>query len=164
MHEYHGNDDPTAAGSPVARGMAIETKTGRVFLVNSVPSHLAGAAFEVRSARIFSSFPEERLQVIHHSTSNGHLCIEPFEYHHYQEMEILMAQLPDETLLQLASASPQVEREEFCGSIRSTLAFIKRVPSCHVFCQCDEPLVYQRQRRKSSNALNNEWALCNSRT
>jgi len=142
---------------PVGRGMGIETLTGKVFMVNSVPSHLAGPALEVRSARLFRSNVDERLQVIHHSKSNGQLCIEPFPYQHFQELDTL-ARLPDKTLLQLTSTSPHVEAEGFCDNLRSTLGFIKRVPSCEVFGSlCDEPLVYTRS--KSSNALN-EWALC----
>lgn len=145
--------------APVGRGLGIDTRTGKVFTVNSIPSHLAGPALQVRLARIFRSDnrQEERLQVIHHSTSNGRLCIEPFDYEHFPQLDTL-ATLPDESLLQLTSTSPQVEAEGFCDSMRSTIGFIKRVPSCEVFGGlCDEPLVYRRS--KSANALN-EWALC----
>lgn len=117
--------------APVGRGLGIDTRNGKVFTVNSIPPHSAGPTLQVRLARIFRSDnrQEERLQEIHHSASNGRLCIEPFDYEHFPQLDTL-ATLPDESLLQLTSTSPQVEAEGFCDSMRSTIGFIKRVPSC----------------------------------
>jgi hypothetical protein len=148
--------------TPVGRGLGIETSSGRVFLVNSpIPTHLQGPAIYLRSARAFSKTTttteqEDYLQVIHDSTQNGELVIEPFYYEPFEEMELLL-KLPDEILLQVASTSPECESEEFCTHVRKTLGFIKRVPSCEIFGKlCDKPLVYKRS--KSIHMLN-EWEM-----
>jgi hypothetical protein len=113
---------------PIARGLAIDLRTGEAFLAK-VDQAITGPAPQLRAVRVWSGL--QSLNVIHTSSSNG-LALAAFSYAPIAEMEQLI-ELPDDLLLQFTSTSPDVEEDSFCADVRSTLQFMIEVPCSKVF-------------------------------
>lgn len=127
--------------SPVARGLAIDLRTGEAFLAK-VNQTVTGPASQLRAVRVWSGM--KSLNIIHTSSSQG-LRLEAFSYAPIAEMEQLL-QLPDHILLQFTSTSPDVEEDGFCDAVRSTLQFMIEVPCSKVFGpSADHSLVFLRK-------------------
>jgi hypothetical protein len=139
------NDD--GRNAPMARGLAMDTKTGETFLARC-DEQVAGPSIPLRSIRLWSgSCP--KLSVIHTAYSNT-VCIEPFKYAPFKELDGLLT-LQDDVLLKYTSTSPDCEEVDFCQCIRSTLKFLRDVPCTGIFGdKCDQTLVFQRVRRSNS--------------
>jgi hypothetical protein len=134
------NDDGHSC--PIGRGLGISLKTGDAFLA-VVDSDVAGPSPELRSARLWSGNAGKKLSLIHFYTSNN-VVIQPFRYSPLQQMDALLA-LPDAILIRYTSTSPDVEEAGFCNSVRSTLAFMKKLKCESVFGpDCRRPAVFRR--------------------
>lgn len=134
------NDDGRSC--PIGRGLGISVKTGEAFLA-LVDSDVAGPSPQLRSARIWSGNADKKLSVIHFHTSNN-MVVQPFRYSPLKQMDALLA-LPDAILIRYTSTSPDVEEADFCDSVRSTLAFMKKVKCESVFGpDCRRPAVFRR--------------------
>jgi len=131
------NDD--GFGSPVGRGLAMDLRSGVVFLAQ-VDSCAMGPMPELRAVRNW--FNGSTLSVIHTSRSK---CIEiqPFTYSPLPHMEPLI-HLPDHLLLQCTSTSPDVEEHGFCDAVRACLKFLLSTPCSKVFSSMDQPLIFKR--------------------
>ncbi len=113
---------------PIARGLAIDLRSGNVFLAK-VDERLTGPAADVRAVRVWSEL--KSLSVIHTSSSDG-IRIDAFSYSPLPDMKQLL-RLPDELLLKFTSTSPEVEEQGFCDAVRSTVHFLLEVPCTQVF-------------------------------
>ena len=134
------NDDGRSC--PIGRGLGISVKTGDAFLA-VVDTDVAGPSPQLRSARLWSGNAGKTLSVIHFHTSKN-MVVQPFRYSPLQQMDALLA-LPDAVLIKYTSTSPEVEEPNFCYSVRSTLAFMKRVKCESVFgSDCRRPAVFRR--------------------
>jgi hypothetical protein len=155
--------------SPWGRGLGIDTRSGRVFLVNDLASHKQGPVPELRAARLMFGDCSEELQVIHES-KNGEqslIKIQPFDYQPFGAASTLL-QLPDELLLQHTSTSPECESStSFCRSLRKTLSFVQSTSSQDIFNGHNngnnrkepQPLVFQRQESVQSSSHGNDTDL-----
>ena len=130
----------------------MNVRTGQVTPVTSaLPPELDGPAMEIRSARLWSDpVLRPELAVIHTSTSNGVITIDPFRYRPRPQLNALL-RAPDPVLLRVTSTSPDFESERFCRDLRRTLSLVNSVPSNRVFVR-QQPLRYSR-----SSDLLNAW-------
>lgn len=126
--------------NPIARGLAIDTRSGKVFLTK-VDHSVTGPVTELRALRVWSE--RNSLSIIHAASSHG-IQIEAFSFAPLPEMKQLL-QLPDELLLQLTSTSPDVEEEGFCDAVRSTVRFLLEVPCSKVFGPSREQSLFFRR-------------------
>lgn len=127
--------------SPIARGLSIDTRSGKVALAK-VADEVAGPARNLRSVRLWSELPA--LSVIHTATSTE-IRIDAFSFAPFPELEQLLS-LPDQMMLQCTSSSPDVEELGFCDSIRSSLRFLLETPCTKVFgSRVDRPLIFKRE-------------------
>lgn len=141
----------TQDSRPVNRGLGIDIATGEVFpLKSTLPAHLEGPAVDIRSARAFCEEAGHTLAIIHDSTSNGQVRIQPFQYKAAEQLNVLL-HVPDDVLLSVTSTSPDQESDQFCTNFRRTLSFVNTVPSETTFAN-GKPLAYSRS---TSNL--NEW-------
>lgn len=123
---------------PIARGLAIDLRSGEVFLAKSNQSVPAA---QLRAVRIWSGL--KSLSVIHTGSSND-LRVGAFSYTPIPEMKQLI-ELPDHLVLQFTSTSPDVEEDGFCASVRSTLRYLLEVPCTEAFgLSVNQPLVFRR--------------------
>jgi Protein N-terminal asparagine amidohydrolase len=106
-------------GCPIGRGLAMNVRTGVVFLAK-VDASVGGPLPLLRATRLWNG--SKRLTLIHSSLSEN-VFISAFEYKPLAELALLL-QLPDAILLQYTSTSPHVEEADFCTFIRSTLSFM----------------------------------------
>ena len=134
-------------GSPLGRGLAMNLKTGTVFLAK-VDASVAGPMPVLRAARLWSGTCGKRLTVIH-SPLNQSFSIPAFSYTSMPDLNTLL-QLPDDILLQYTSTSPHVEEQDFCSSVRSTLTFMNTV-KCESVFSSPRPLLFTRV------GLSNQW-------
>ena len=155
------NDDGT--GCPIGRGLALDVCTGKVFLAevenvaiddnaicnDNVFNSAQGPAITLRSTRLWAaayhshnSERERRLSVIHRPESEF-LWIEPFFFGYHPNAEALL-EYTDETLLQITSTSPGVEKSNFVRKVRESLTYINRNRSQIVF-QHGCPLKFSRE-------------------
>ena len=141
------NDD--GRGSPMGRGLAMNLKTGTVFLAK-VDASVAGPMPVLRAARLWSGTSGKRLTVIHSSLSQC-FSIPAFSYTSMPDLNTLL-QLPDDILLQYTSTSPHVEEHDFCSSVRSTLTFMNSV-------KCESIFSSSRSLRFTRVGLSNQWRL-----
>jgi hypothetical protein len=125
---------------PIGRGLGIDLRTGEAFLAKT-EEDVAGPATQIRSVRLWSGARE--LSLIHTSKSND-VHVKAFTYQPFPEVDQLL-QLPDDIMLQYTSSSPDVEEPDFCGSVRSTLRFLRDVDCSFVFGpSVDQPLMFRR--------------------
>jgi protein N-terminal asparagine amidohydrolase len=131
------NDD--GRGSPIGRGLAIHTKTGRIMLARCQGS-VTGPCRSLRSARLFSQ--PNTLACIHSERMNG-IIIDAFAYESARmDLDFLLS-LPDEILIQHTSTSPHCEDDDFCTSLRATLQWMRDVPHTTAFPLGDR-LIFKR--------------------
>jgi hypothetical protein len=135
------NDNGCAC--PIGRGIGIDLRKGTVFLAR-VEEEVSGPAMQLRSVRVWSQEGANRgLSVIHLSKSNS-VRIDAFAYESIPDLDLLL-QLPDNIVLQYTSTSPDVEEPGFCGSVRSTLQFLRHTECRSVFGpDMDQPLIFRR--------------------
>jgi hypothetical protein len=136
------NDDGFSC--PVGRGLGIQVSTGEAFMVQ-VDASAMGPEPELRSARLWSGNGGKELSLIH-SVVSDRIMIQPFSYEApCRQLEVLLM-LPDDVLLKLTSTSPDVEEDDFCTSVRSTIRFMKRV-SCESSFGATllEPIIFERR-------------------
>ena len=114
----------TGIGAPIGRGLAIVTATGAVYLA-SVDDTVAGPAPTLRAARLWSTAPRTKLSVVHTQFShNNTISIEPFAFSPFKTLDAILS-LPDHIMLQYTSTSPDVEEDDFCHRVRTTLRYIR---------------------------------------
>jgi Protein N-terminal asparagine amidohydrolase len=135
------NDD--GCESPIGRGMAIDLRSGRVFLAHCSPSAM-GPMATLRSVRLWSSCEHRRLSCVHCHQANA-MFIQPFSYRPFDSLDTLLS-LPDSVLLQYTSTSPECEDDDFVPMLRQTLQFLRSVP-CHKAFPRSECLVFRRAGR-----------------
>ena len=147
-----------AVAAPIGRGLAMDVRTGDVFLA-TVDEDCVGPALALRSCRIYGDLYES-LNLIHtwsnssSDDSNSIIRIKPFHFDVFENMDILLA-LPDEILLQIVSTSPAVEKPNFCSNFRRNLTFLKKNSYEDVFgANFDKYVSYCRC---ASNKNKNRW-------
>mmetsp|Transcript_7868 Transcript_7868/g.12304 ORF Transcript_7868/g.12304 Transcript_7868/m.12304 type:complete len:381 (+) Transcript_7868:58-1200(+) len=131
---------------PIGRGMGISVSTGNVFLAK-VDEAVKGPLQELRAARLWSSDDDNKLSIIQ-SISSDKFYIQAFVCEAVEQMKVLL-ELPDDLLMECVSTSPEVEEDDFCSSVRSSLRWITEMkceavfekPSSSTFL---EPAVFQR--------------------
>ena len=141
------------SSGPIGRGMAIDVRTGEVYIAKVNPS-VAGPATELRGARLWASSRDEteRLSIIHTPASDG-IAVEPFQFGN-EDFKAYIA-LSDEDLLLATSTSPDAEEEDFCDQARRSMKFLQSNDTEKVFgYRGCTPL---RFRRSDQNA--NKWCL-----
>ena len=132
------NDDGFCA--PIGRGVALDTASGDVFLA-AVDKSVAGPARALRAARLWSNAPRTKLAIAHTQFCDD-LIVGPFEFSPFKTLSTLL-RLPDGILLQYTSTSPDVEDDEFCSRVRSTLRFIRdNSPEDFFGPNCNQPVLY----------------------
>jgi len=109
-------------GAPIGRGLAVDIASGNVFLA-AVDESLAGPAPNLRAARLWSAAHRTKLAVAHNQFCDK-IIVTPFEFSTFKTLKTLLC-LPDDVMLQYTSTSPDVEDDEFCNRVRSTLRFIR---------------------------------------
>lgn len=131
---------------PIGRGLAMRLSDGEVFLANTVKS-IMGPAPELRAVRRWSG--AKGLSLIHSPHSNE-IAIDSFNFNPMPEANQLLC-LPDYLLLQCTSTSPEVEEDDFCDSVRSTIKFVNGTSCREVFgSDLKRRLVYQRVERSNT--------------
>ena len=133
---------------PIGRGMGIDLRTGQAFLAQ-VHSTAAGPCQDLRSVRLWTS--PKRLNVIHTAHSDN-IIISPFCFQRFQEVDMLLA-LDDEVLIECTSTSPEVEEDDFCDNVRTSLRYLSNHQWYQVFEQ-GKPLLYSRV------GSSNSWEQC----
>jgi len=149
-------DSRRQVAAPKARGLGVDTRTGKVFLVNDpLREGHQGPVPEVRAARLLFD-TSDTLQVIHEADHElSVLKIQPFEFRPLQGAESLLS-LPDSALLKLTSTSPECEHaSHFCSTLRRTLSFVQTSTSETVFSR--KPLVFTRCCKTSQNIDQFDW-------
>ena len=159
MNTSTSNHNDPDGSAPKSRGLGIDTRTGKVFIVDSLPGHLQGPAVDVRSARAWAATTagsHPKLAIIHDTKSiKGQVRVEPFLYQAQENLNALL-QVTDAVLLQLASTSPAHESDQFCSNIRRTVSFLNTTSAAQVFGKdCVQPLVFQRTAEQGPQQ--NEW-------
>jgi len=148
------NDNGCCA--PIGRGFGIELETGVVFLAE-VENSISGPAVALRCARGWTAndgVHTPSLRIVHdvNKKHDGLIVVQPFKFEAFQDMDLLM-NLPDDLMLQYTSTSPDVEKDNYCDNVRSTLRFLLNEKWRDYFgSKCDKPLVF---RRSVKNV--NEW-------
>uniref|UniRef100_A0A7S1GRA7 Protein N-terminal asparagine amidohydrolase n=1 Tax=Cyclophora tenuis TaxID=216820 RepID=A0A7S1GRA7_CYCTE len=117
-------------GCPIGRGLGINCISGDVFLAK-VAHQMRGPAVELRSARIWSNSGVKQLSLVHEPFYNS-ISIDPFHFEPPSCAGTLLS-LSDKMLLKLTSTSPEVEEDDFCDGIRSTLRFMSGVRTSDIF-------------------------------
>ena len=127
--------------SPIGRGLAMDVRSGRVFLAQC---EALGPRTTLRAARLWSSNDSPTpLSLIHDQHANT-ISVQPFLYRPFPGLDTLLT-LTDEMLLQYTSTSPECEQEGFCSALRTTLTLVRDVPCRRVFGPgCNRALVYTR--------------------
>ena len=125
---------------PIGRGMGIDLHTGKTFLAK-VDASAAGPLQDLRSCRLWMNHGPKQLSVIHTAHSNN-LIVTPFFFQRFQEVDMLL-NLDDDVLLQCTSTSPDVEEDDFCDNVRSSLRYLCDNQSHIVFGDC-KPLLHSR--------------------
>jgi len=132
---------------PMARGLAICTRTGKVHLAHVDSMKLMGPHALLKNARLWASlFHQEQKQdpiqtaaqtnrsrILHciHSTDSNNITITPFYFQPLQPKDFhRIMSLPDHLLLKETSSSPEVEDEHFCQRVRDTFVFMQQ-HDCH---------------------------------
>merc|ERR1712071_594407 len=171
-HEYRGifrmtfqtcaitsiNDDGQCC--PIGRGFGIELSTGDVFLAE-VDKSMVGPALSLRFARGWTASEHDKstppiLQLVHdiQGPYEGCLVISPFRFQPFPEINTIL-NLPDDIVLQYTSTSPDVEKDNFCDHLRSTLNFISEEKwSTYFGPNCDQPAIFQRIEKGG-----NDWVM-----
>lgn len=128
---------------PIGRGMGIDIRTGQAFLAK-VDASAAGPFADVRSVRLWMNHgPHKKLSLIHTYHSNNFI-VAPFHFQVFEEVNDLL-QLNDEHLLQCTSTSPDVEEDDFCSNVRTSLKFLCEKRSEDFFGKfCIKPLFASR--------------------
>jgi protein N-terminal asparagine amidohydrolase len=138
----------TGHGSPIGRGLALNVRTGKVFLARC-DEDVAGPHSALRSARIWSRSATPKLSLIHYERSNN-ISVEPFLYSAFQGIDRLLS-LSDDVLVKYTSTSADCEEDDFCTSLRSTLKMVRDVPYSRVFGdRGDRALTYKRAGRTNT--------------
>ena len=113
---------------PLGRGLAMSTRTGRVWLAAVPdPQHLGGPDYALRQLRLWchannntNNNSPPRLSVIHTATAacwtREAVHIPPFP-----PALASLLNVPDHVLLQYTSTSPLCEQDDFCEAVRDTL-------------------------------------------
>lgn len=129
-------------GAPIGRGLAMDTATGTVYLA-SVDDTVAGPAPTLRAARLWSTAPRTKLSVVHTQFSRDSIIsIEPFEFSTFKTLDAILS-LPDHIMLQYTSTSPDVEEDDFCHRVRTTLRYIRSHQPEDVFGpEMNQPVQY----------------------
>jgi len=128
--------------APVARGLAVDMRTGEVFLAKCQDSTM-GPVATLRSARISARSSTAQLTVIHDESSDR-LIVEPFQYTPHPSLDVLLRQR-DDMLLYYCSTSPDCEEDDFCDTLRATLKLMRDIPFQRFFGNsCERPLVFER--------------------
>lgn len=135
------NDDGNAC--PIGRGMGVNVHTGEAFLCK-VDDEAAGPSPQLRSARIWSGQSGKSLSLVASTRSNNKMCVAPFTYKPLAQMDVLLG-LENTRLLAYTSTSPEVEEDDFCMCVRSTLRFMGSVKCEAVFgAAVDQPAYFIR--------------------
>ena len=114
----------TGFGAPIGRGLGMDTASGAVYLA-SVDDTVAGPAPTLRAARLWSTAPRTKLSVVHTQFSHDNtISIEPFKFSTFKTLDAILS-LPDHIMLQYTSTSPDVEEDDFCHRVRTTLRYIR---------------------------------------
>jgi len=124
-------------GRPRGRGMAIHCATGRVTLAKAT---CLGPLPPLRAARIWSN--SRTLHTVH--STDGRLRVPKFAW---KPVPDYLVRLPDATLLDQCSTSPDAEEEDFCQQLRATFLFLKAMTPQQVFGHCH---VLQWERRRQN--------------
>jgi protein N-terminal asparagine amidohydrolase len=135
------------AYAPIGRGMGIDIATGDAFLCK-VDGNVAGPSPQLRAARLWSGNGGKALAVVHTSSGNT-MVVTPFTYSAFAQMDTLL-RLSDPYLLQYTSTSPELEEDDFCSTVRSTLLFMGSVPCQTIFVD-QQPAVFCRK------GCTNQW-------
>jgi len=144
-HHYDDDDDGARPGQPLARGLALHTKTGRVWMAHVQNPTQSQPQLIRRQAQLWfrqqeqppSSQPEQveastgpasvqkqptSLTVIHSATQPTLVVPETTVPLFPQEL-LQLRNLPDAVLLHYTSTSPLCEEDDFCDSVRRTIDF-----------------------------------------
>lgn len=114
----------SSSQQPLVRGLALDCRTGQVWMAHCPSVEQHGPAPVQRAARLWAQHcPTPTLHCIFTHKSN-HLVIQPYRIVKFKGLESLL-RLPDHALLQYCSTSPDVEEDDFCPMVRRTLHFLK---------------------------------------
>jgi len=167
-------------GGPIGRGLAIDTRTGRVQLARVRPEAVQPCP-ALRSARVFADSGDDladdendeidapgrrrrrRLACVHDERSDQLVLVEPFELRRDEESDAnarILLSLPDSLLLKYTSTSPEFEDGDFCDSMRACLNLLLLSPhrpgvsSPPPLFPENKPMAFRRVGRT------NEWRPC----
>ena len=122
---------------PVVRGLALDCRTGQVWMAHCPSTEQQGPAPVRRSARLWVPHAHPTLHCIF-SHENNELEVHPYNIVQFKGLESLL-RLPDHVLLQYCSTSPDVEEPDFCPGVRRSLNFLKENANTTL-----EPLRFRR--------------------
>ena len=154
----NNNNNNNKIAAPLARGLAIDTRTGAIHLADVTTMHLMGPHFLLRNARLWAMLYEQRdpnaiiestgenrrtLQCLHGISTTttaaaaaaSSMEIQPFYFEPLPPRKFRrLMNLTDAELLRETSSSPLVEDAGFCNRVRRTFLFMQQVGnSRHVF-------------------------------
>lgn len=134
------------SNAPIIRGLALDISSGRVHLFNKAHETCAGPAATLRRVRLWAPASQNNFLLEIHTWEKEEICVEPFEYEPFPDIELFL-QLPDDTLLQYSSTSPECEADDFCNIMRKTCTFVKDVPVNDVFGEDGKRIIYHSEKR-----------------
>jgi len=138
--------EDNVSNAPIIRGLALDISSGQVHLFNKVHEICAGPAKTLRRVRLWAPALQNNFLLEVHTWEKEEICVEPFEYAPFPDIELFL-QLPDDTLLQYSSTSPECEADDFCDIMRITCTFVKDIPVSDVFGEDRKRIVYHSKKR-----------------
>ena len=110
-------------GTPRVRGLSIHCGTGHIRLAKAI---CLGPLPPLRAARIWAN--SRTLHTVH--STDGRLRIPKFAW---KAVPDYLLKLPDATLKQQCSTSPDAEEDDFCVHLRQTFTFLQVMTPSQVF-------------------------------
>ncbi len=138
---------PSASG-PMARGLLLDVSSGQVNLLKSVNKNHKEPASTLRRVRLWAPPAQNDYLLVVHMWDKEEICIEPFQFGPFPDMDLFL-QLPDNTLLEYSSTSPECEADDFCDEMRETVKYMRDVPMESVFGRESKVVTYALKKLSS---------------
>ena len=140
--DAHAHAHLNPKSSPIVRGLALDTNTGNVSLLQTVDPELLGPQRHLRRVRLWSSSPCAKALLLIHHYRKEEITIKAFAFQEFEGLEMLM-NLTDDVMLEYSSTSPDCEGPDFCNQLRETCQFLLDYSVDDVFGVEMNTLVYK---------------------
>ncbi len=158
LNDVRRYNDPSTSG-PMARGMTLDVSTGQVKLLTFVNKNHKEPASTLRQVRLWAPPSQNNHLMVVHKWNKEQIFIEPFQFGPFPDMDLFL-QLPDDTLLEYSSTSPECEADDFCDEMRKTVRYMRDIPMESVFGKDSKVVTYAFKKKSSQHASGSSSGCC----